>query len=101
MKYHIVPILRRIVPITALILIIIELFVTNELAGLRDDVGSLEKRAQVLEEENDILAQEVASGSALTTVASKAQAMGFRQPKVSEYMAIGQDSVALNNSPTQ
>ena len=92
---RVVKIIRKIVPGIALSLIVIELLVTNELAGLADDVRSMETSLYLLEEQNDYLAAEVASASALSTIATKAQDVGFRKPLNSQYLAVGQEYVVL------
>lgn len=75
-----------------MLLIVLELLVTNELAGIADDVRSMETSFYALEEENNYLAAEVASASALSTVALKAEELGFRKPLNTEYLAIGQEN---------
>lgn len=90
-----VKIIRKIVPGIALLLIVTELLVTNQLAGLRDDVRSIETNLNTFEEENGYLAAEVASASALSTISSKAQEEGFRKPLNSQYLAIGQENLVV------
>ncbi len=92
-------ILRVCIPILAFIFILMELIVANQLTLLARDVGNLEKSIANIEDENDMLSQEVASASALTTISQKAQLLGFRKSLASDYMTIGIESVALGMSP--
>lgn len=83
-------------PIAAVFLIVAELLVTNELAGLGKRVQQTDIAIDSYREENDILRQRVASASSLLTIENKARLMGFTEsPK---YIVIGKEEFALQQS---
>ena len=83
------------VPIAVVLFILLEFVVTNHLAGLGDNVNSIDQRIQDLQEENERLVIEIASASAMTTVASNASKLGFVQPTHILTITPGQSSVAI------
>ncbi len=91
--------IRLFLPVVAIILIVVELIVTNQLAGLRRDVQSVDANTLSLQAENDLLSQKIASASALATISEKALTLGFRQPQTADYMTLGQEYVAVHFPP--
>jgi len=88
----------RTIPLFALLLIIIELIVTNELAGLGREVSTMDSTIAVTHEENEQLSEQIASESSLIAIAVKAKELGFIEPSKSQYMTLGPEQfpVALN-----
>lgn len=86
----------RVLPVLALLLVVVELVVANELAGLRGSVKDNDVAIASLQDENDILSREVASASALATIAKKAYQAGFVQPSKSQYLILDTLPVAAN-----
>lgn len=87
--------MMKYIPLTILILILAEFFVTNHVAGLGGNVGEIELKIAAIREENERLRQEVASASALLSVSQRAKELGFVEPK--NILTIGpeQSSVAI------
>mgnify|MGYP001587401265 FL=1 len=83
------------IPILALLFIAAEFFVTNHLAGLGGNVGSIDQKIAHLREQNELLRQSVASSSALVTISDRAVRLGFIEP--THVLTIGpeQSSVAI------
>ena len=83
----------KIAPLIALVLICLQFLVSNELAGVGAAVQDADIRIANLREENEILSQQVASASALATIAAKAQELGFTAK--TNYLVIGPEEFAL------
>jgi len=92
-------VVRRI-PLVVVVLIVAEIFVTNELAGLGQDVGLLDTQIDTLKEENQLLREQTASASSLLSLAAQARGFGFREPTPSQFLSLvpEQFPVALNQS---
>ncbi|OGG13681.1 hypothetical protein A2875_01675 [Candidatus Gottesmanbacteria bacterium RIFCSPHIGHO2_01_FULL_46_14] len=84
------------VPIVAFILIVGQILIANELAGVRTNIHSLDTQIATLTDERDLLRQQVASASALTTVSAKAKLAGFIPPTKSSVLSLGDSAVAIN-----
>ena len=87
----------RLLPVLLIAVVLAEFMVTNYLAGKGREVGSIERQIGVLQEENERLAQQVASASSLLNVSARARALGFIEP--AQYMTIGPSpfTVALSS----
>lgn len=83
----------RLLPLAVVGLILVELVVANELAGLGQSTYEIDRKIENLREENELLGQEIASASALLTIEEKARAMGFRQSPPS--IMIGTEEFAM------
>ncbi len=81
-----------IVPCMAFVLMVGQIIVTNELAGVGNDIGSLDSDIAALTDEHDLLSQQVASASSLTSISQKAVLAGFVAPKKANVIALD-DSV--------
>lgn len=74
------------IPLIVIILIAVELIWSNTLVRSGRDVTSTDLAIAALREQNEGLAQQVASASALTTIAVKAKDAGFVAPTKSQYV---------------
>ncbi|MFZ5845117.1 MAG: hypothetical protein ACOY0S_01470 [Patescibacteria group bacterium] len=70
----------KILPLLAMMLIVVELVLTNSLATLGSRVATLDSQIVALEEENARFALEAASASAILTLEGKARTLGFVEP---------------------
>ena len=59
-----------------------QLFITHRLSTAGIELTEIENQTQTLSKENEELRHRIASHSSLMTVASRAQAMGFREASV-------------------
>lgn len=83
----------RFLPIIAILLLVVEMFVTNELAGFGKKVAQTDHAIDALREENQLLSEKVASLSSLLTIEEKARVLGFvATPKT---VTIGAEDVAF------
>lgn len=71
-----------------LLLVVAQFILSNHLATLGSDLKNLESTTEQLANENEILHEQVASASALTTVMVKAKALGFVEPHKTQYLTI-------------
>lgn len=83
----------RLLPLLAVALLIVEMLVSNELAGYGRRVAETDRRIDALREENQLLAEKVASLSSLLTIEEKARALGFTVPP--KIVAVGGEGVAF------
>jgi cell division protein FtsL len=92
--------LLRPIPMFVVALVVAEIILTNELAGLGQEVGSLETHIDALKEENQLLREQTASASSLLTIAAQAQMLGFRDATPHQFLSLvpEQFPVALNQS---
>lgn len=87
----------RILPLLALVLLVVEILVTNELAGFGKKVSDADRAIETVREENQLLQEKVASFSALITIEEKARALGYTvTPTV---VVVGQEDVAFYLQP--
>lgn len=86
----------KILPILVVVLVVLELVVTNELASLGEKVNGIEVKIGALQEENELLSQEVASASSLLSLASRAKDLGFVEAGATLSFTSEQLPVALN-----
>ncbi len=89
--------IARILPLIVVLLLVVEILVTNELAGFGRKVGDANRAIDALKEENQLLQEKVASLSSLLTVEEKARALGFTTtPTV---VSLGYEDVAFHLQP--
>lgn len=69
-----------VLPVTAVVLVVIQVIVSNQLATLGKKMGNLDTAVADARDVNEILHTEVASASSLMAVRLRAQAMGFHEP---------------------
>jgi cell division protein FtsL len=85
------------IPILAFVLVVVQVVMTNELAGVRNEIRKLDSEIATLADDHDLLSQQVASASALATVSEKANMAGFVSPTKSNVIALDDSiTVALN-----
>lgn len=77
------------------ILILIEVFFLNQLAGGGRSVSAIDSTIEELQEKNARLEQQVASASSLLFIEQKAKESGFVEPRVSSYIDLGTLPIAL------
>lgn len=89
----------RVSPFIAGLLVIVEIVLTNQLAGGGRTVLAVDGSIDELREQNAILEQKVASASSLLTVAAKASDLGFVEPAKTQFISIAPSElpVALAN----
>lgn len=73
-------------PITAILLLIMQVVLSNELTTYGKKVGELEKEVQFAQDENEALEIAVASSSALLTLREKAVVLGFVDPSTKQIL---------------
>lgn len=88
-----------IVPCMAFVLVVGQIVVTNELAGVGNDIRTLDAQIATLTDEHDLVSQEVASASSLISISQKAQAAGFVAPKKTNIIALDDSSDVAVNPP--
>ena len=88
-----------ILKLLALILILLgvfQLIISNRLATAGEKLTQINKEIKALEEENERLKKEIAISSSLTTIAKKADEMGFL--KVENFLYLTSEPFAFKNS---
>ncbi len=87
-------------PVFAIALVVVEIVLTNRLAPSGHRVRQLDMAIDRLRQENDLLAQKVASASSLATISVRAQELGFVEPSKSQFVAVGSSElpVALHSN---
>lgn len=75
-------------PCIAFVLVVGQIIVTNELAGVRKDIHWLDLEIAALTDEHDLLSQYVASASSLLSISQKAATAGFVAPKKANIIAL-------------
>lgn len=93
--------LEILLPITAVILLVFQVIVSNELATLGKKLGQLDVDVRIVSDTRESLAIEVASASSLMALREKAMAVGFMEPTTKQIMNLSlQVPVALDISHT-
>lgn len=83
---RIVPLIEIATPILAVILVVLQVIVSNRLATLGKRLGELESDIIVETDRKMALEMEVASRSALLAVRKKAEDMGFAEPTTKQIL---------------
>ncbi|MBI3342628.1 hypothetical protein HY087_00985 [Candidatus Gottesmanbacteria bacterium] len=87
----------RLLPLVAILLLVMEILVTNELVGFGKKVAEEDRAIDVLREENQLIQEKVASLSSLLTIEVKARDLGFTtSPNI---VTIGTQDVAFHLQP--
>lgn len=81
-----------VVPCTAFVLVVGQIVVTNELAGVGNDIRTLDTQIATLTDEHDLVSAQVASASSLTSISQKAALSGFVAPKKANVIALDDSS---------
>lgn len=90
MKYML-KIMYGVVPLLALVLVITQVVVSNELAKLGKGLGKLNTDIVVQQELRADLSTQVASASSLFALRERAVAMGFLEPGQSQIISLSPD----------
>jgi hypothetical protein len=64
-------------PIVVVLLILVEITITNELVHFGKSVQAIDIKIDTIQQENEQIAQRIASASSLVAIEQKATAMGF------------------------
>jgi hypothetical protein len=88
MKKDLIKKLFQLLPLTAGVLLCIEIISINQYASSGHTVHAIEDSITTIQEENSILVQRVASASSLVTIACRVKDMGFVKPVKSQYLTI-------------
>ena len=85
------------IPILVVVLVVVELLVTNELAGFGKRLAETDRTIEVVKEDNQLMNEKIASLSSLLTISEKARELGMTTtPGV---ITIGAEDVALHFQP--
>ncbi len=86
-------------PVIATVFAVIEIILTNQMAGSGKAVRTVDLTVDAIRQENDLLTQKIASASSLITISSRAKEIGFIEPARSQYITIAPEQfpVAFNN----
>ncbi len=79
MKY-VLKILEMIIPVVAIVLVVTQVIVSNELATLGKRLGELEDGVRIEADVKESLEIQVASASSLLTLRDRALTLGFVEP---------------------
>lgn len=87
----------RLLPLVVVLLFVVEILVTNELAGLGSKVSLTDRSIDLVREENQLLQEKVASLSSLLTIEEKSREFGMTvHPAL---VTIGRENVAFHLQP--
>lgn len=84
-------------PIFVVLLVVVELLVTNELAGFGKRLAETDRAIEVVKEENQLMSEKIASLSSLLTISEKAREFGFTSTPV--VVSMGTEDVAFHLQP--
>lgn len=77
-----------VLPLTALMLMIIQVVLSNQLATLGKRLGQLDKEVRLETDVYEALSTEVASASSLLVLRERAQLLGFVEPTAKQIMSL-------------
>lgn len=75
-------------PLTAIMLMILQVVLSNELASLGKRLGQLDKEVRLETDIHEALSTEVASASSLLVLRERAQMLGFAEPTAKQIMSL-------------
>ena len=78
-------------PLIIILLLVIKIVATNTLASFGETVRTVDAKISRIAEENEPLRQQVASVSALVSIAARAGELGFIEPTKHQVMTMVQD----------
>lgn len=87
----------RLLPFLVIILLVVEILVTNELAGYGRIVSEADRSIDTVREENQLLQEKIASLSSLMVIEAKAREMGFAVSPPA--ITVGTENVAFYLQP--
>ena len=85
------------IPILVVVLVVVELLVTNELAGFGKRLAETDRAIEVVKEDNQLINEKIASLSSLLTISEKAREFGFSSTPV--VVSMGTEDVAFHLQP--
>ena len=88
------------IPVIVVLLIVIELIWTNTLVSSGRAVTATDLAIARMRQQNELLAQQVASASALTTIAVRAAEAGFVTPTRSQFVMMNVSDLPVALAPT-
>ncbi len=80
--------LRTAIPVTAIVLIVVQVIISNELATLGKRMGTLDVAVTKQQDLHETLETQVASASSLLTLRQRAQAEGFHDPLANQIVSL-------------
>lgn len=83
------------IPLLVIFLIVVELVWTNTLVKSGREVTATDLSIAALRQENELLAQQVASASALTTIAIRAKEAGFVSPSRGQFVMMNSGTLPV------
>lgn len=84
-------------PILVALLVVVQLLVTNELAGFGRKVAEVDRSIEAVSEENQLLSEKIASLSSLIIIDQKARELGITTTPV--IITMGGEDVAFHLQP--
>lgn len=89
------------IPLIVILLIVIELVWTNTLVRSGREVTKTDLAIASMRQQNELLAQRVASASALMTVAALAREAGFVEPTRSQFVMMSGETLPVALAPSR
>lgn len=83
------------IPLVVILLIVIELVWTNTLVRSGREVTATDLSIADIRQQNENLAQQVASASALTTIAARAKDAGFVEPTRQQFVMMNSETLPV------
>lgn len=93
--------IARHIPLIVILLVVIELVWTNTLVKSGRQVTETDFSITSIRQQNELLAQRVASASALTTIAAKAKEAGFVEPTRKQFVMMGAETLPVALIPAR
>ncbi len=84
-------------PFFVVMLVVLQVVVTNELAGMGQNVTNIESQIEAVTTQNELLRQQVASSSSLLLIEEKAKEQGFSEPTTTSYLPLDRLPLALGS----
>ncbi len=85
------------IPILVVLLVVVELLVTNELAGFGKRLAETDRAIDIVKEKNQLMNEKIASLSSLLTISEKARNLGFTTTPL--VITLGAEDVAFHLQP--
>lgn len=93
--------LAKHIPLIVILLVVVELVWTNTLVRSGRDVTATDLAITSIRQQNEVLAQRVASASALTTIAAHAKDAGFVEPTRKQFVMMGGETLPVALIPAR
>ena len=91
--YHLIV---RVLPIIAVVLVILQILASNELASMGKSTYAIDQQVDQLREENARLTQQIAASSSLLVIEERAVTLGF--VKNTAFLSLGPAEVAFGKA---